>query len=183
VPPSLYRVSISAEEPQKRRLSQTWVREVVRRALSQEAVPSGRRVEVLLAGDETVRRLNAAYRSEDSVTDVLSFPTDAEDGDFFPGAGEEGWRDVGQIALSLPQAARQALEAGHSFEEECAHLLVHGVLHLLGYDHEQPDEEAAMRAREDAALAALTGRPGRHYYDADHGRHVTHPAGSARGAR
>lgn len=152
---SPYRVSITAEESQRRRLPQPWVRDVVRLVLSKEGVAQGGRVEVLLAGDETMRRLNADFRSEDSITDVLSFPGAGGDDDF---PDDSNALDVGQIVLSLPQTERQAREAGLTLRDEAAHLLVHGVLHLLGYDHARPEEEITMQAREDALLLTLIGR-------------------------
>ena len=150
-------MSINTEPSQQRRLPQPWVRDVVRQVLSAvEATPGGR-IEVLLAGDETVQRLNAEFRSEDTVTDVLSFPASNDDDDeAFPGSEED--LEIGQIAVSVPQAERQAQEVGHSLRDESAHLLVHGVLHLLGYDHEEPDEERVMRGREDTLLLSIIGR-------------------------
>jgi probable rRNA maturation factor len=65
-----------------------------------------------------------------------------------PGSG----RQLGEIVISYPTAARQAQEAGHPVDEELAHLLVHGVLHLLGHDHQSPAEARRMRAREEALL-------------------------------
>lgn len=145
----LYRVSISVESPQRGRLSQRWVRHVVRAALSQEGAAPNGRVEVLLAGDRTVKHLNVTYLGDDHVTDVLSFPS----GESFPRPGP--WREVGQIVLSLPQTERQARRARRPLGDEAAHLLAHGVLHLLGYDHAQPPDAAVMRSREEAVLRLL----------------------------
>ncbi len=72
-------------------------------------------------------------------------------GEPFPGQ-EETERQLGEIVISVETAERQAREAGHSLEREIAHLLVHGVLHILGYDHAEPEDERAMRAREEAIL-------------------------------
>ena len=63
-------------------------------------------------------------------------------------------RELGDVIVSYPRAVAQAEEYGHSVERELAYLVVHGVLHILGHDHEMPDEQAVMRAREEAALAA-----------------------------
>jgi probable rRNA maturation factor len=89
-------------------------------------------VTLLLAGDATVKRLNREYRGKDSSTDVLSFPTG---GDRLP----DGSRPLGDIVISLPQAERQARAAGHSLARELRVLILHGYLHLLGYDHEVDD--------------------------------------------
>ena len=166
-PSSSYRVSIRSEPLQKGQVSQTWVRDVVRRALSAEEAPEGGRVEVLLAGDDTVSELNAQFLGEDGTTDVLSFPAhdadfdaDEPDDDAWPTGADLGAdNEVGQLVVSIPQAARQAEATGLSLPDEVAHLLVHGTLHLLGHDHELMEDETAMRAREDALLIELIGRP------------------------
>lgn len=79
--------------------------------------------------DTELRRLNRTYRDKDAVTDVLSFP-----GEVTP----EG-QHLGDVVISLPATRRQALESGHSTERELRLLLLHGVLHCLGYDHETDD--------------------------------------------
>lgn len=95
---------------------------------------------IVLAGDRLVRRLNRAYRGKDRTTDVLSFPAAS--------GPEEAGRPLGEIVISVPQAARQAGARGHSVEREVALLVLHGWLHLLGYDHEVDDGTmAALEAR------------------------------------
>lgn len=102
---------------------------------------------ILITGDEEIRSLNSAYRGLDRSTDVLSFSQ--LEGEEIPGEGDL----LGDIVISLDTAVRQADEYGHSVEEEMNRLLVHGVLHLLGYDHEKGDAEAArMRAEEEKYL-------------------------------
>jgi len=88
-------------------------------------------VHVVVAGDDRVRELNRAWRAIDAATDVLSFP----DGDELP----DGRRLLGEIVISLDAARRQAAELGHSELRELQELTLHGVLHLLGYDHEEDD--------------------------------------------
>jgi probable rRNA maturation factor len=89
-------------------------------------------VVVMLCGDAAMRRLNARFRGKDTTTDVLSFPA----GD---GPHPEGGSPLGEIAISVPQAARQARAAGHTLGHEIRLLALHGYLHLLGYDHEVDD--------------------------------------------
>ncbi|MDZ4277871.1 MAG: rRNA maturation RNase YbeY, partial [Dehalococcoidia bacterium] len=103
---------------------------------------------VVIAGDETVRELNRRYRGVNETTDVLSFGLEAADRFVTP----DGMRRLGEIVISLPTALRQAETAGHSLRAELEHLLVHGILHVLGYDHESPRSEKAMRAREEELL-------------------------------
>ena len=88
-------------------------------------------VHVVVTDDERVRELNRTWRAIDAPTDVLSFP----DGDELP----DGRRFLGEIIISLDAARRQAAELGHSELRELQELTLHGVLHLLGYDHEEDD--------------------------------------------
>jgi len=93
-------------------------------------------VSVLLVGDTAMRSLNRRYRGRDRTTDVLSFPL--REGRF----SRIQPQVLGDIVLSLPTAARQAKAAGESYYSEIERLLVHGYLHLLGYDHERSRAEA-----------------------------------------
>jgi probable rRNA maturation factor len=86
-------------------------------------------VTILLCGDAAMRALNARYRGKDRTTDVLSFASGG-------GRRADGRRPLGEIAISVPQAARQAKAAGHAVGREVRLLVLHGYLHLLGYDHE-----------------------------------------------
>lgn len=92
---------------------------------------------LLLAGDEEIRLLNRDYLGSDSPTDVLSFPADEVD-------PESGHRYLGDVVVSLPRAAAQALARGHAVEAETQLLVVHGVLHLLGHDHANADGKDLM---------------------------------------
>lgn len=108
-------------------------------------------LEVVLTNDAEIQQLNRQYRGKDRATDVLSFAWGESEVSF---PGEEN--QLGQIIISLETARRQAVEYGHSFEREAAFLCIHGLLHLLGYDHEiGPAEEAEMRKREKEILNAL----------------------------
>jgi probable rRNA maturation factor len=87
---------------------------------------------IALVSDAQIKRLNKLYRNKDKPTDVLSFPI---------GEKVEDWLILGDIVISVDTAKRQAQELGHSLEEELKRLLVHGLVHLLGYDHELGGEE------------------------------------------
>ena len=104
---------------------------------------------ILLTDDETVRTLNRQFRSEDTTTDVLSFPFD----DQVPSGQELEY--LGDIAISVPYAIRQAAARGHSATAELQLLAVHGILHLLGYDHVEADEKRAMWAVQRSVLDQL----------------------------
>ena len=119
------------------------------RALELEEVAAPAELSILLADDPTVHELNRTYRDTDAPTDVLSFAQ--SEGDEF--AQPEGAaRHLGDVVISLDTARRQAVEYKLALQDEVAHLLVHGILHLLGYDHEQPEDAAAMRLQEDRVL-------------------------------
>ena len=100
-------------------------------------------VSILLTADADIRELNKQFRSIDQATDVLSFPQNAEEDPPIPGE-----LILGDIAVSLDTAQVQAKEHGLIFEEEIILLLIHGILHLLGYDHEiSEQEEEKMRSK------------------------------------
>ncbi len=120
------------------------------RVLAGESVADGTGVSILVTGDEHIRALNNEFLGIDEPTDVLSFPDDQGD-EPFPQGEEEPY--LGDIAISFPTALRQSEEIGHSLDAEFAHLLVHGILHLCGYDHvDSEEDEARMRAREEHYL-------------------------------
>jgi probable rRNA maturation factor len=96
-------------------------------------------VNVALVSDARIRQLNRAYRGTDRVTDVLSFPSDTGGNEGI--AGRKGLSFLGEIAIARGVAQRQAREAGHSHTAELRVLALHGLLHLLGYDHERDNGE------------------------------------------
>lgn len=99
-----------------------WLRDLV-----VQLAPEAESLGVRFASDREVRRANRSFRGKDKTTDVLSFPGDGE--------------HLGDILISVPQARRQAAEAGHPVSRELKVLLLHGVLHCLGYDHETDQGE------------------------------------------
>lgn len=103
-----------------------WLDGVVR-----QLAPGTASFAVRFVGDRTMRRLNRVFRGQDATTDVLSFPG---------GPSPEG-RHLGDVVISVPQALRQAADLGHGGERELRLLLLHGVLHCLGHDHETDDGE------------------------------------------
>ena len=131
------------------------VRRSVIAALEYEGFYNDAEVSVTFVDNEGIRKLNAEFRGIDKPTDVLSFPlTDFEGGDEPP--TDEPFISLGDIVISLERAAEQAEEFGHSFERECAFLCVHSMLHLLGYDHVDSDEDdAEMRRRQSEILQSM----------------------------
>ena len=135
-----------------------WLRATARRVLAVEGVARLAQVGIVVADDETVRGLNQRFLGRDEPTDVLSFGlAEANEAPF---ALPEEEASLGEVVIAYPTAARQAEESGRTIEAEVAHLLVHGLLHLLGYDHERPEDEAAMRRREEEILTGLPASVG-----------------------
>jgi probable rRNA maturation factor len=147
----VYEISVQVDGAYASRLSDDWLADVARAALASEDVPEAQ-LGVVITDDEIVRDLNRRFAGEDETTDVLSFSL--REGEAFAALSGEP-EPLGEVIIALPVAERQAREAGHPLEREVAHLLVHGVLHLLGYDHAEPEEEQLMRAKEQALLAAI----------------------------
>ena len=154
--------------------SSGWLADAVRRGLALAlASDAAGQVSLLLTDDATARELNRQYRGLDETTDVLSFSAEhaghwegaeslspltpeAEIADAFPIPADEP-PPLGDIVISVPQAARQAEEQDVPLRRELALLIVHGALHLLGHDHYADTEQAAMQRLEQAALAAIFG--------------------------
>lgn len=137
-----------------------FIRKVIRTALAAEGVDFPCEVDVLITGDEGIHVINRDMRQVDRPTDVLSFPEfDLQPGEL-PGAEDAdpgtGLVPLGDMVISWEHVTAQAKEYGHSNRRELAYLVVHSVLHLLGYDHlDEGEEKARMRAREEAILAEL----------------------------
>lgn len=110
-------------------------------------------VSLMLTDDESIHEMNREYRGIDRPTDVLSFALEEGEEEEIFGGPEENL--LGDIIISVETAVRQAEEYGHSVEREMSFLALHGMLHLLGYDHMEEEERQEMRAQEKAILAAL----------------------------
>lgn len=122
--------------------------DLLSRALAAAAQAEGKSgaVSLLLGDDATIAELNKQFRDKPGPTNVLSFPP-------APGTAEPGF--LGDIALAAETIVEQAQFQGKRFENHAAHLVVHGFLHLIGYDHEKPADAEAMEARERTILASL----------------------------
>ena len=140
-----WNIDINIEEPFEGQVAEGLLRQVAGRVLQTVKVDITSELSMLITDDETMRELNLTYRQIDQTTDVLSFAFQ-EDEDF--PSHPEGVTQLGEVIISLPQAERQAVEQGHSLAKELTVLTVHGVLHLLGYDHESDEQEAKMSVME-----------------------------------
>jgi len=129
-------------------ISDEIIAKTVQRSLNHEGLPVQSGVSIVIADNSKLQELNNQFLGIDAPTDVLSFPSEEVD----PDTGEPY---LGDIILSLPKAQNQAEEAGHSLEAETQLLIVHGMLHLLGYDHAEDAEKREMWEHQTAILAEL----------------------------
>jgi probable rRNA maturation factor len=128
--------------------------------LSQENIKVGCEVNILITDDSSIKDINRQFREIDNPTDVLSFPMadiiegkitdEGEDCDI-----DEGLLVIGDIVISMETTIKQSEQYGHSAQRELAFLTAHGMFHLLGYDHMESQEEAAMMAKQEAVLDKL----------------------------
>ncbi len=147
------RIDIHAKSQFRALVNKAWVRKIVRQVLKAEELAYPYDVSLVFTDDEKVKRLNRDYRGVDEPTDVLAFyllPHRQFDSSFV--LPPDGITRLGEVVVSYPQATVQAKQQGHSTERELALLVIHGILHLLGYDHEEPDREEEMRTREKELL-------------------------------
>ncbi|MBQ9458058.1 MAG: rRNA maturation RNase YbeY [Bacilli bacterium] len=111
-------------------------------------------VDVSLVDAETIQTINRDYRSTDRVTDVISFAFEDDKSDLGKIVGDDIPRMLGEIFICVPRCLEQAKEIGNTPKREFRFLFVHGLLHLLGYDHMKPEDEAIMFPLQDRLLTA-----------------------------
>ena len=157
-------INVLIEQGLEEYLKASWLQGVAEQALITRNTGSGLELGLVITGQEKVRQLNRSYLGKDEPTDVLSFSMLPE-----PLAGGEsdsitpfvtppdGVVHLGEVIISYPQAVIQAGEHRHSIKREVAVLIIHGVLHLLGYDHGQPESERRMKTREEKTLNCIHG--------------------------
>jgi probable rRNA maturation factor len=130
-----------------------WLRGVAEQVLLTQGVGDSAELGLMITGQEKVRELNRRYRGQDRATDVLAFYMKSADEETAPFiAPPDGVLHLGEVVISHPQAVMQAKEHHHSVARELAILIIHGVLHLLGHDHEKVAQKREMAAKERAIL-------------------------------
>lgn len=151
-------INISVEHNLNISLKESWLQKIVIKTLEAEGIVSSAEMGLVITNDKTIRKLNKTYRGEDKTTDVLAFhmipDTNQELEQSFVGP-PDGIRHLGEVVISYTRAVKQAQEQGHIVERELALLIVHGILHLLGYDHALPDDTKLMKAEENDILSML----------------------------
>lgn len=130
------------------------IENLCRFVLEEEGKPDNSEVSVSFVDDEEIAGLNEEYRGKVGPTDVLSFECDNLEDEMGGFVFEEDIYELGDIVIAVDVAERQTKEFGTNFEEEVTLLLVHGLLHLCGYDHIEDDEAEVMEAREAELIAA-----------------------------
>ncbi len=146
-------LDVQVEEPFMSAVSPDWLRAAARATLEQPGAQPGQgaALALVITDDKALRALNRSYLGIDAPTDVLSFG--GESPDFVSAPDAEPY--LGDVVISYPRAQAQAAAAGHSVEAELALLVIHGVLHLLGYDHVHSGDKAVMWERQARVLADL----------------------------
>jgi probable rRNA maturation factor len=147
-------VLVSIESKFGKLVTADWLAAIAKLTLEMEKAEACQ-VGVVITDDEQILALNREFAGEDHATDVLSFSM--QEGEAFVVPDEV--KRLGEVVVSYETAQRQAEAGGHEVDEEVAHLLVHGVLHLLGYDHADVEDEARMRGREKRVLGELGIEP------------------------
>ncbi len=145
-----YTIDVQVDPPYAERVPVDPLVEVAESVLRRAGQPPDTALTLVVTDDETIRALNRTYRDEDSATDVLSFA--ATEGEAFV-TPDDAPPYLGDVIISFPTALAQSGARGEPVDGELRLLVAHGCLHLLGYDHATPEEEAAMWALQDEALA------------------------------
>jgi probable rRNA maturation factor len=143
-------LSIQTDPQFRTKVDRAALVELIRRILSGEDTATPLSLALRVTDDETIRRLNLKYRGQDCVTDVLAFGMDQPDTGFVSPPSVPP--HLGDIVVSYPRALAQSEELGHSVGQELNRLVVHGVLHLLGYDDQTDKERRTMWNRQEGIL-------------------------------
>ena len=156
----LMEINIFFDEGLEDSLDTDWLKDIAEKVLVIQGIGNYIEMGLVIASQQRVQQLNKAYRGKDTPTDVLSFTMLAESGniaeaDFTP--PPDGIKHLGEVIISYPQSIIQAEEHRHSIKREVAILVIHGILHLLGYNHIEDEPAQQMAARESAILATIEG--------------------------
>jgi probable rRNA maturation factor len=153
-------INVLIDKQFKGKLDVEWLQSVATQVLIAQYTETNVEMGILITSQDKVRQLNRIYRNLDEPTDVLAFymlpelPVGEPAPESFA-TPPDGILHVGEVVISYPQVVAQALESRHSVERETAILLIHGVLHLLGYDHNDPEGERLIKTREAEILGRI----------------------------
>jgi probable rRNA maturation factor len=146
-----YQITVAIDEPFRDRVDAAALSHAVAVTLAAEAAPAPAELTVHITDDATIHALNRDFRGIDAPTDVLSFCY--PDSTFVLPPGTR--RQLGEVVIAYPYCERSAARQGHPVAEELLLLTVHGTLHVLGYDDEEDEAWATMKAHQDAILETL----------------------------
>ena len=149
-------INVLIDKEFKSKVKATWLKSIIRQIQNAENINVNSEMGLVITGDEKIQEFNLKYLDEDRPTDVLSFPMNDQvsTAPVFINV-PDGKLHLGDIMISYPTAARQAAEHHHPVSREITILLIHGILHLLGYDHDVPEREQKMRNKEAAILKII----------------------------
>ncbi|MBI2832602.1 MAG: rRNA maturation RNase YbeY [Chloroflexi bacterium] len=156
-------INVLIDDKFEGKVDATWLEGIATQTLKAEGMSANAEMGLVITGQDKIRELNKTYRGKDRPTDVMAFymlPTEgktAPESEAFITPPDDKVR-LGEVVISYPQAVIQAEERNHPIEKEMAILVIHGVLHLLGYDDEKPEPKKKMVARETEILALVEGR-------------------------
>ena len=138
-----------------------WLRGIAEQVLVAADAGSAAELGLVMATEERIQELNRDYLGKNEPTDVIAFSMlpGEEDPSLFV-MPPDGVQHLGEVIISYPQAQRQAEEQGHSVEKEITILIIHGILHLLGYEDKKPELKRQMNAREKEILSHIDWQPG-----------------------
>ena len=161
-------INVLIEEGLEEYLGVSWLQSVAEQVLVTQGADSRLELGLVITNQERVQQLNRSYLGKNAPTDVLAFSmlpepltTSEFEADSSPFVQPpDGVLHLGEVIISYPQAVIQAEEHQHSVKREIAILIIHGVLHLLGYDHDKPELERQMKTREKEILSCIEGGPG-----------------------
>lgn len=152
--PSQVLLEISQEGVDAPQIQGDDLRRIAEALVTSELGPGQYALSLHLVDDDTIQALNHEHRDKDAPTDVLSFPLHDPTGMRFVLPPDQPVH-LGDVVISVPRVQEQAHAYGHSFERELGYLFAHGVLHVLGYDHEEEADRQRMRTREEDVLERL----------------------------
>lgn len=151
-----YEINIRINNIFKKHITPQYIRTIAKKALKIEKPDERIELGILITDDDEIRSLNKQYRGIDTTTDVLAFALDEKNESIDFINVPDGIIHLGEIIISYPQALRQASENGSDINNEMALLIVHGVLHLLGYDHTNGQQAHTMQDLEKVILEQLS---------------------------
>ena len=152
-------INVLIDEGLEGYLEVSWLQSVAEQVLVAQDADSKVELGLVITSQERVQQLNRSYLGKDEPTDVLAFSAREEiDAELPPFVQPpDGVLHLGEVIISYPQAVIQAKEHRHSVKREIAILIIHGVLHLLGYEHDKPELERQMKTREQEILSCIEG--------------------------